>query len=128
MSDFVDPTDPAAIEAVLAKALPALGVDALLVQLAGVPDLYVQPPRPGGFFKPPTPAIVAYGDRRLMLDPATSTLEHLVGGVVLARDPVTRAALPGALAALVCRSVVGSGAADDVSVLLTALRDAASIR
>lgn len=127
MSDFVDATDPAAVEAVLAKALPAIGLDAVLLQLAAVPDLYVEPARPGGFFRPRAPGIVGYGDRRLLLDPTAATLEHLVGGVVLARDPVSRTALPGALAALVCRSVADSGATDDVSVLLTALRDAVAI-
>lgn len=127
MSDFVDPAEPAAVEAVLRDALTALGLDALLTQLSPVPDLYVQPARAGGFFRAAEPAMVAYGDRRLLLDPQGTTLEHLVGGVVLARDGISRTALPGALAALVCRSVAGSGAADEVSVLLTALRDAVSI-
>jgi hypothetical protein len=127
VSDFVDPTDPAAVEAVVATALRAIGVDALLVQLSNVPDLYVQPARPGGFFTAASPAMVASGDRRLLLEPRAGTLEHLVGGVVLARDPVTPAALPGVLSALVCRAVAVSGANDDVSVLLTALRDAVEI-
>lgn len=127
MSDFIDPADPAAVEAVLRDALGALGTDAVLTQLTSVPDLYVQPARGGSFFRAAEPAMVAYGDRRLLLGAQAVTLEHLVGGVVLARDPVTRVALPGALAALVTRSVAGSGAADEVSVLLTALRDAVAI-
>jgi len=127
MTGFVDPADPAAVEAVLAKGLTALGVPALLDQLASVPDLDVQPARRGGIFRAPTPAAVGFGDRRLVIDDRSAVLEHWVGGVVLARDPVARAALPGALAALVCRAVAAGGAADEVSVLLTALRDAVSI-
>ena len=124
MSDFVDPGDPAAVEAVLAAALPRLGLGGVLTQLSGVPDLDVQAGRRSGFFRPPVPATVGHGDLRLVLDERSVTLEHLVAGVVLSRDPVGRAALPGTLAALVCRAVTDSGATDDVSVLLTALRDA----
>ena len=127
MTDFVDATDPADVEAVLAKALASLGEAGVLEQLAAVPDLYVEQPRRGGFFRRPMPALVAYGDRRLVVANQGAVLEHLVGGVVLARDPITRVALPGTLASLVCRAVAGSGARDDVSVLLTALRDAVEI-
>ena len=127
MSDFVDPADPAAVEAVLAKGLEALGVASLLSQLAPIPDLDVQPAQRGGIFRAPAPAAVGFGDRRLVIDDRSAVLEHWVGGVVLARDPVARAALPGTLAALVSRAVAASGAADEVSVLLTALRDAVSI-
>lgn len=126
MKDFVDPADPVAVEEVLGAALATLGVDALLTQLAAIPDLRVQPSRPGRLLRAPTPAVVSYSERRLTLDPqaGSGTLGHVVGGVVLATDPVGRVAVPGALAALVVRSLASSGAADEVSVLLTALRDA----
>ena len=127
MSDFVDPTDPAAVEAVLAKALTAIGPEALLTQLSGVPDLEVRPARSGGLLRPPVPGTVGYGDRRLVLGSKSAVLEHQVGGVVLARDAVPRTSVAGTLAALVCRAVSESGAADDVSVLLTALRDAIAV-
>jgi hypothetical protein len=126
VSDFVDPADPRAVEDVLAKALPAIGIDGVLAQLDAVVDLEVVPPRAGGLFASRRPGAVSYGDRRLVLDDRP-VLEHIVGGVVVARDAVTRGALPGMLAALVCRSVAESGAADQVSVLLTALRDATAI-
>ena len=59
MSDFVDPADPAAVEAVLRDALAVLGPDALLTQLADVPDLQVRPGRPGGLLRSATPGQVA---------------------------------------------------------------------
>lgn len=126
MTDFVDPGDPVAVEAVLRAALVAIGTEAVAQQLSAVPDLQVQPGRRGGLLRSPTPTSVRSADRRLLLDASTGagSLEHIVGGIVLATDPVGRAALPGALAALVTRSVTSSGARDDVSVLLTALRDA----
>lgn len=124
MNDFVDAADPGAVEAVLRSAIAAIGVDAVLTQLTSVPDLQVLPGRPGGLFRAATPARVGYGDRRLSVDSRGASLDHIVGGIVLASDPVGRTALPGALSALVCRSLQMSGAYDDVSVLLTALRDA----
>jgi hypothetical protein len=124
VSDFVDPSDPAAVEAVLRDALATIGADAVAAQLAAVPDLQVTRGRPSGLFRAATPAEVAYGDRRLALDDRGATLAHVVGGIVLATDPVSRVALPGTLAALVVRAVAASGAHDEVSVLLTALRDA----
>ena len=127
MTGFVDPADPAAVEAVLRQALTVLGADALVTQLAEVPELQVQPRRPGRLLRPASPGVVEYGDRRLVLTDGGATLDHVVGGVVLARDPIGRAALPATLAALVCRSVTSSGAHDEVSVLLTALRDAVEI-
>jgi hypothetical protein len=127
VNDFVDPTDPAAVEAVLAKALQTIGVAALLTSLAEVPQIEVRPGRPGGLLRAPVPAAVGFGDRRLVLADKEATLEHSVGGVVLARDAVPRTAVAGTLAALVCRSVASSGAQDDVSVLLTALRDAVAL-
>lgn len=127
MKDFVDATDPTAVEAVLAKALQTIGVDALLTQLAEVPDLEVQAARAGGLLRAAVPAAVAFGDRRLVLASREALLEHSVGGVVLSHDAVPRTAIAGTLAALVCRSVAASGTADDVSVLLTALRDAVAL-
>ncbi|MGB8649901.1 MAG: DUF5073 family protein [Mycobacteriales bacterium] len=125
MTDFVDPTDPGAVERVLAAGLAGLGPEGLAQQLTKVPGLLVRPGRRAGLLRGSELAQVEVGDRRLQLGPrGQSSLEHVVGGVRLARDAVAPAALPGVLAALVVRAVEQSGARDQVSVLLTSLRDA----
>ncbi len=125
MSDLLDPTDPAAVEAVLTRAVQVLGRPGTLDQLALVPGLSVRPARPGGLFRAAQPAVVAAGDRALRW-PADGPpeLDHVVGAVVLASDPVAPRALPGILAALVVRAVTAAGTADEACVALTALRDA----
>jgi hypothetical protein len=125
VNSFVDATDPAQVEAVLAAAVTALGPAGALASLAGIPELEVVPARPGGLFRAPTPATVEYGDQRLSVDArGRATLHHVVGGIVLSQDAVSRSALAGALAGLAVRAVADSGANEEVSVLLTALRDA----
>lgn len=125
MTDFVNPRDPAAVAAVLQVALPAVGMTGLLQQLAAVPGLVVQLPQPGRLFRPAVPGVVAYGDRTARCEPSGRLhLEHVVGGVVLSREDVPPVRVAEVLAALVCRAVADTGAADDVSVQLTALRDA----
>lgn len=120
---FIDATDPAAVEGVLRGALALLGADRLLEALASV--VPVQRGRDGGLFRAAEPDRVAVGDRVLWIDAAQrASLQHVVGGVVLATDPVQPAALPGVLAALVTRAVAQQGSADAASVLLTSLRDA----
>jgi hypothetical protein len=127
VTGFVDPTDAAAVEAVLRAALETVGVAGVIAQLSAVPDLVVVPGRSGGLFRSAAPSSIEYADQRLTLDDHRASLDHVVGGIVLASDPVSRVALPGVLAALVVRSLVTSGAHDDVAVLLTALRDAVDV-
>jgi hypothetical protein len=120
---FVDATDPADVEGVLRDALGLLGADRLLDALTSV--LPVRRGRSGGLFRAAEPDQVMVGDRVLSIDRhQRASLQHVVGGVVLATDPVQPAALPGVLAALVTRSVTQQGSADAASVLLTSLRDA----
>lgn len=122
---FVDATDPTAVEDVLRRALALLGADRVLETLATV--VPVRLGRDGGLFRSAEPDRVAVGDRVLWIDEhERASLQHVVGGVVLATDPVQPAALPGVLAALVTRAVSGQGSADAASVLLTSLRDAVS--
>ena len=125
MSDLLDPTDPAAVEAVLTRALLTLGRPGTLDQLALLPGLLVRPARAGGLFRRAEPAVVAAGDRALRW-PADgpAVLDHVVGAVVLASDAIAPRALPGVLAALVVRAVAAAGATDDACVTLTSLRDA----
>ena len=127
MNGFVDARDPASVEAVLQQALPVVGLDGVILQLAGVPGLQVTPGRARAVFRPAVPASVSYGDRTLRVAPGSAQLVHVVGGIALAADPVTPSALPGVLAALVARAVDGYGGADQASVLLTALRDAVEV-
>lgn len=127
MSGFVDATDAGVVEQVLRQALPVVGVDGLLAQLAGVPGLQVERGRRGRLLRAAVAPQASYGDRTLRFDPAGPVVVHVVGGIVLATEPVAPAALPGQLAALVVRAVGGTTAPDDASVVLTALRDAAEI-
>lgn len=123
MSDFVDPSDPRAVEQVLAPALRLLGVTPVLDALA--PHVPVQPGRPAGRFRREEPAVVGRDQDRLEVRAdGGGRLLHVVGGVVLSTDGVAPVALPGLLAALVARSVQGSGTRDAASVTLTSLRDA----
>ena len=125
MSDLLDPTDPAAVEAVLTRALLTLGRPGTLDQLALVPGLLVRPARAGGLFRRAEPAVVAAGDRALRW-PADgpAVLDHVVGAVVLASAAIAPRTLPGVLAALVVRAVAAAGTTDEACVALTSLRDA----
>ncbi len=125
MSDLLDPTDPVAVEAVLARALQALGRPGTLDQLALLQGLTVRPARPGGLFRRAEPAVVAAGDRALQWPTdGPAVLDHVVGAVVLASDAVAPRDLPGILAALVVRAVTAAGTTDEACVALTSLRDA----
>ena len=125
MSGFVDARDPSAVAAVLQGALAALGLSGVLQQLEDVPGLTVQPPQPGRLFRAAVPGSVTYGDQTARCEATGQVqLEHVVGGVVLSRDTVAPVRVAEVLASLVCRAVADFGTADDVSVRLTALRDA----
>lgn len=125
MTSFVDPHDPAAVTAVLQTALTALGMAGLLQQLAAVPGLAVALPQPAKLFRPAVPGVVAYGDRTVRCEPSGRLqVEHVVGAVVLSREAVPPVRAGEVLAGLVRRAVEDTGRADDVSVQLTALRDA----
>lgn len=125
MTGFVDAGDPHAVEAVLREAVALLGVDRVLETLSTV--VPVRRGRDGGLFRSPEPDRVMVGDRVLNVDEAgRAALQHVVGGIVLATDPVAPHDLPGVLASLVSRSVAAQGSHDAASVVLTALRDAVS--
>ncbi len=122
---FVDPLDPPAVEQVLATSVRGLGLERTLANLASVPGLGQRAARGGGLFRAAEPALVWCGDRVLRFDQhGQGVLDHVVGGIILASDPVAPPAVPGVLASLVVRAVQATGGADDVAVLLTALRDA----
>ena len=125
MRGFVDPTDPVEVEEVLASAVPGFGLQGVLDQLAAVPGLPIRPGRPGGLLRRPEPATIDVDDRRLSItDEGRATLQHIVGGVVLATDRVAPRDLPGMLAAMLTRAVAQLTSADQLSVILTSMRDA----
>lgn len=127
MSDFVDAADPDAVAEVLRRALPAVGLDGLLAQLGAVPGLAVRPGRSRGLLRAAVPARVSQGDRTLECGPDGVVLLHVVGGIVLARDAVAPAELPGVLGSLVSRAAADPASGEDASVRLTALRDAVEL-
>jgi hypothetical protein len=123
MTDFVDPSDPQAVEAVLHDAVALLGVDPVLETLA--PVVPVRMGHTAGLFHGAEPDQVVVGDRVLWVDEhQRASLQHVVGGIVLSTEPVMPAALPGVLASLVSRYVAERGSHESASVLLTSLRDA----
>ena len=125
MSGFVDATDPAAVEQVLTGAVEALGLPGLLEQLADVPGLRFTAARAGGLLRAATPAVLEVGDQVIAVRAdGSGELRHVVGGVVLSHDPISRHQLAGALAPLLVRAVSDSGGQDQLSVQLTAMRDA----
>lgn len=121
---FVDATDPAAVEAVIAQALASIGPEGLGGALLDVPGLVVVPGTPARLLRPERPWSVGYGEERVSFSRGTAVREHVVGGVRLSSDVIVPVALPGVLASLVTRAVAESGRADEVAVRLTALRDA----
>ena len=123
MSAFVDPADPQEVELVLAPAVALLGPARLLDALSEV--LPVSAGRRGGLFRAAEPYRMAVGDRVLAVDEhQRASLQHVVGGIVLATDTVRAADLAGVLASLVSRAVAEQGNGDEVAVALTSLRDA----
>ena len=125
MSDFVDATDPSAVEQVLARAVVGLGLTGLIEQLAAVPGLRMRQGRPAGLLRGAEPTVLEVGDQALAVaHDGAGELRHVVGGVVLSRDAVSPFQLPGVLAAMLVRSLQTSGAHDQLSVVLTSVRDA----
>jgi hypothetical protein len=120
---FVDPRDPAQVAPVLAAALKQLGLAGLVELLARVPGLAIDPGRPGGALRRAIAPSVVNGTEVLRFT-APASREHVVGGIVLSRAPVTAAELPGWLAGACRDAVTATGDPDDASIALTAARDA----
>ncbi|PZS13912.1 MAG: hypothetical protein DLM57_15565 [Pseudonocardiales bacterium] len=122
---FVDPLVPEQVAAVLAAVREHLGLTGLLDLLTRVPGLTVDPGRSGGLLRAATAPWVSGGDDVVRFAKPV-VRERVVGGVVLSRTPVPTATLPATLATLVRETVRRDGAREDVSVALTAARDAVS--
>jgi hypothetical protein len=120
---FVDPLDRDQVSAVLAAVRASLDQGGLLDLLARLPGLTVDPGRPGKLLRAAVAPSITGGDDVVRL--ATPVIrEHVVGGVVLSRTPVPASGLATVLAGMVCRAVRRDGTREDVSVALTAARDA----
>lgn len=119
---FVDPADSSQVAAVLQGTLERLGLAALVDLLTKVPGLAIEAGRPAGRFRAAEPAVLQAGQHRLLLG-ARTVREHVVGGIVLRREPVPVAELPVVLARIVSDSVAGAVGTGDASVALTAVRD-----
>jgi hypothetical protein len=125
---YVDPRDTVLVTAVLEAVVAQAGLAGVLDLLASIPGTRVDPGSPKGFLRPAVaPSTWVGSEHRLVLvsDPVGDRLEdhHVVGGVTLARDALTRDRAPGVVARLIASSVGDAGTDQDASAALTAYRD-----
>jgi hypothetical protein len=125
---YVDPTDPAAVGAVLQATVAFGGLDAVTDLLARLPGTRLTPAVPKGFLRPAVPAAVWLGTESCWSSTSPPTLLQVVGGVVLHRQVVETGEVAGALSRLVTDLVRRTGAVGDASAALTAARDVADGR
>lgn len=122
--DDVDPADAAQVEEVLADALRLTGFDGLIDLLTQLPGVQIRPGRPGGLLRRAMEGAVWLGAEHSVSLTSPPVHRHVVGGVVLAHDALTHAALPGVLAPLCVRAVRDEGRQAEASLVLTAARNA----
>ena len=122
---FVDPTDVAAVAAVLTATVDAGGLGSVTDLLARLPGTRVVPEVPKGFLRAGVPQAVWLGAETCWSSTDPPTLLHVVGGVVLSRTPVEPGDVAGALARLVSDLARRTGAVADAAAVLTAARDVA---
>jgi len=120
---FVDPADGPEVASVLRAVLGTLGTSGLGDLLGRFPGSRTEPARPGGIFRRGTPASVWLGpEHQLVLsDPVVHV--HVVGGVVLARDPLPAGRAPDAVARLLVAAVADRASQSEAAVVLTAARE-----
>jgi hypothetical protein len=122
---YVDPTDPAAIGAVLDATVSTSGLDAITDLLARLPGTRTSPAVPKGFLRPAVPAAVWLGPESCWSGTEPPTLLHVVGGVVLHRAEIHPGDVAEALGRVIADLVRRTGATADASAVLTAARDVA---
>jgi hypothetical protein len=125
---YVDPRDTARVTEVVAAVVAQVGLPGVLDLLAQIPGTRVEPGSPRGFLRAAVaPSTWVGPEHRLVLvkAPIGDVLEdhHVVGGVTLARDPLTRERAPGVVARLIASAVAASGTDQDASAALSAYRD-----
>jgi hypothetical protein len=123
---YVDPTDPAQVEPVIAATVAYGGLAAVADLLARLPGTTTVPQMAKRFLRPSVPAAVWLGPESCWSCTEPPTLLHVVGGVVLHRDPVTPGEAPGLLGRVVADLARRTGAVGDSAAVLTAARDVAA--
>ncbi len=122
-SGFVDPTDPVELAAILRETVDRLGMAGVVNLLAQVSGVRIEPGRPAGLLRRAEPARLHAGEARLILA-APVVREHVVGEIVLSRQPLPAGDVPYVLAGLVSAAVAAAGTSSQASVVITAFRDA----
>ena len=122
---YVDPTDPAAVSAVVGLTVTSAGLGAVSDLLARLPGTRVTPAVPKGFLRAGVPGAVWLGPENCWSLTEPPTLLHVVGGVVLHREIVEPGRAAAALGHVVAELVRRTGAVADAAAVLTAARDVA---
>ena len=120
---LVDPSDEQQVAAVLGSVLRVLGIPGLGDLLGRMPGSRAEASRPGGMFRRAVPACVWLSPQHqiLLTDPVVHV--HVVGGVVLARDPLPAGRLPEAVSRLLVAAIADQGSQSEAAVALTAARE-----
>jgi hypothetical protein len=123
---YVDPTDPAAVAAVLQATLATGGLDAVTHLLSRLPGTRSVPAVSKGFLRAAVPAQIWLGPESCWSCTDPPTLLHVVGGVVLHREVFHPGTVLDALSRVVADLVRRTGAIGDASAVITAARDLAA--
>jgi hypothetical protein len=120
---YVDPTDPAAVSAVVRAVVETGGLGAVTDLLGRLPGVRVSAATPKGFLRAAVPAALWVGAEYCWSCTEPPTLLHVVNDVVLHRDPVEPGEAPEVVSRLVTDLVRRTGAIGDASAVLTAARE-----
>jgi hypothetical protein len=120
---FVDPSDEHEVADVLRIVVQTLGIPGLGDLLGRIPGSRSEESRPGGTFRRAVPASVWLSPQHQLVlsDPVVHV--HVVGGVVLARDPLPAGRLPVAVARLLVAAIADAGGQSEAALALAAARE-----
>ncbi|MGH3444538.1 MAG: hypothetical protein ACRDPB_04110 [Nocardioidaceae bacterium] len=120
---YVDPSNQQEVAAVLDSVLRTLGIAGIGDLLSRVPGSRVEAARRGGMFKRATPPSVWLSPEHQFELSEPIVHVHVVGGVVLAREPLPPGRLPETVARLLATAVTDQGSGTEAAVVLTAARE-----